>query len=199
MPDIPLAHPDPGSGTLGGMRELWTTTIDGPFGPMTAGASERGVCLLSFGSPDRLRRELSGLGAECPDTIPAADHPHLARLALEIDQYFDGARATFSVPLDLPGTAWQRRVWRALTEIPCGRTLTYGTLAAHVGNARAARAVGLANGANRVAIVVPCHRVVATGGGLGGYAGGLERKSWLLDHEAAMTGSGTLFGPTATR
>ena len=101
--------------------------------------------------------------------------------------YFGGeVEALKRIPWTTGGTAFQRRVWAALTEIPAGRTETYGQLAARIGAPTAVRAVGLANGANPVGVIVPCHRVVGSSGKLTGYAGGLERKKWLLEHEGAL-------------
>lgn len=104
-----------------------------------------------------------------------------------VRDYFEGdLQALKRVPWRTGGTAFQRRVWSALTEIPAGRTETYGQLAARIGASTAVRAVGLANGANPVGVIVPCHRVVGASGKLTGYAGGLERKKWLLEHEGAV-------------
>ena len=108
----------------------------------------------------------------------------LAEAARQLDEYFSGQRRQFDLPLDLQGTEFQQRVWRAVSGIPYGQTRTYAQIAAGVGSPRAVRAVGAANGANPVAILVPCHRVVGSGGGLGGYGGGLELKRRLLDLEA---------------
>jgi len=160
------------------VSDLAFRSIDSPFGPMRAVASERGLRVLSF----------DGAGERA-----AGESPVLALLERELSAYFSGGLTAFSVPLDLEGTAWQRRVWRELTAIPCGETVSYGRLARRLGNSNAARATGLANGANPIAIVVPCHRVIASDGTLGGYAGGLRRKRWLLDHEASMAGVPTLF------
>lgn len=112
--------------------------------------------------------------------------PSPARRALEA--YFDGALAAIdAVPTDTGGTPFQQTVWRALRTIPVGHTWSYGQLAAVIGQPRAVRAVGLANGANPIGIVVPCHRVIGAGGSLVGYGGGLDRKRWLLAHEGAVT------------
>ena len=106
------------------------------------------------------------------------------RFAAPLWRYFAGAREDFkAVPLDLRGTAFQRAVWAALREVPYGAVCSYATIAARIGNPRAMRAVGAANGKNPVAIIVPCHRIVEAGGGLGGYTGGLERKRFLLARE----------------
>jgi len=103
----------------------------------------------------------------------------------QLTAYFEGARIEFDLPLSLDGTDFQRRVWAALREIPYGETISYGELARRIGNPNASRAVGLANGRNPVAIIVPCHRVIGANGSLTGYAGGIDRKIWLLEHEGA--------------
>ena len=106
----------------------------------------------------------------------------------QLEEYFAGARSRFDVPLAADGTEFQKRVWNALTAIPYGTTISYLELARRIGNPKAVRAVGLANGRNPISILVPCHRVVGSDGSLTGYGGGLERKRWLLQHEAAHTG-----------
>lgn len=113
------------------------------------------------------------------------DDAFFAGVRDQLDAYFAGRLTSFDVPLGVPGTAFQQRVWAALREIPAGTTTTYGALAAHLGCPSAARAVGAANGRNPISLIVPCHRVVGCSG-LTGYAGGLELKQWLLEHEATM-------------
>jgi O-6-methylguanine DNA methyltransferase len=103
----------------------------------------------------------------------------------EIAEYFAGTRKTFSVPLHALGTAFQQRVWAQLREIPYGEIRSYGEIASCIGEVKAVRAVGTANGMNRIAIMSPCHRVIGASGALTGYGGGLWRKDWLLRHEAA--------------
>jgi methylated-DNA-[protein]-cysteine S-methyltransferase len=110
----------------------------------------------------------------------------LARALLQLHEYFAGTRRTFDVPLRLAGTVFQQRVWRGLQEIPYGETSSYGQLAGRIGKPGASRAVGLANGRNPISILVPCHRVIGADGSLTGYGGGLERKQWLLAHEASV-------------
>jgi methylated-DNA-[protein]-cysteine S-methyltransferase len=107
----------------------------------------------------------------------------LAAAVGQLEEYFAGERRRFDLPLKFEGTDFQRRVWQNLTEIPYGETLSYGALAARVGNHKASRAVGLANGRNPIAVIVPCHRVIGADGTLTGFGGGLERKRWLLTHE----------------
>jgi methylated-DNA-[protein]-cysteine S-methyltransferase len=124
-------------------------------------------------------------GNSAPDGGAALAHRAIA----EIAEFLEGRRREFTVPLDLSGTPFQMRVWKALRRIPYGQTRSYADIARAVGRPKAARAVGMANHWNPVAIVVPCHRVVASDGSLGGYAGGLEMKTWLLSLEASTNGS----------
>lgn len=114
------------------------------------------------------------------------DDGALAHVVAQLDQYFAGERTAFDLELAPEGTAFQRRVWQALREIPFGSTTSYGALARGLGRPDAARAVGAANGSNPIGIVIPCHRVIGSDGSLTGYGGGLERKRWLLDFEASM-------------
>ncbi len=170
------------------------TIASGPFPcPFTAAATDRGVCLLGFDAPRCLDPVRAGLERVFAEPFGARDHPLLDRLEQELGAYFAGSLTRFTVPLDTPGTDWQRRVWDALRAIPFAATTTYAGLAARLGRPGAARAVGMANRSNRVAILVPCHRVIASDGGLHGYAGGLDRKRALLDHEALHAGQ-RLFG-----
>lgn len=116
-------------------------------------------------------------------------HPVLQQAERELSEYFAGKRRRFDVPLSPRGTPFQTQVWRALRAIPYGETTSYSALARDVGRPGAARAVGTANGSNPLAIIVPCHRVIAADGTLAGYAGGLRPKRWLLEHEARVVGS----------
>lgn len=109
--------------------------------------------------------------------------PLISRCRQELDEYFAGGRKTFDLPLCTKGTGFQKKVWAALCEIPYGETRTYGEIAAAIGNPKAARAIGMANNRNPIAVIVPCHRVVGSGGKLTGYAGGLDKKEFLLELE----------------
>ncbi|MEZ5621686.1 MAG: methylated-DNA--[protein]-cysteine S-methyltransferase [Burkholderiaceae bacterium] len=153
-------------------------TVESPVGTLYAAATPRGIALLEFAPP-------AGYDA-CPS---APRQRWLAQLALELAAYARDPHTRFDVPLDLQGTPFQREVWRSLSEIPAGRTVSYADIAARIGRPRAVRAVGAAVGANPVAIIVPCHRVIGRDGSLTGYAGGLARKTTLLRHEGAMPGS----------
>jgi methylated-DNA-[protein]-cysteine S-methyltransferase len=125
--------------------------------------------------------------------IPATykrDDAGLAHVVEQLEAYFAGELRDFDLPMEMHGTDFQRGVWASLCEIPYGETISYGELARWVGNPKASRAVGLANGRNPVAIIVPCHRVIGADGSLTGYGGGLDRKVWLLEHEAAYRPGG---------
>ncbi len=144
-----------------------------PIGPLTVETSEEGICGVAFGDRGRTRLGVSAR---------ARGHVEAARSALE--DYFAG-RPPALPPFDLHGSPFQLAVWRELLTIPWGETRTYGEIAGRLGSPASARAVGGANHENPIAILVPCHRVVQAGGRLGGYAGGLDVKRWLLAHEAA--------------
>ena len=152
---------------------------------MLAGATDDGVCLLEFTDRPMLPTQLATLRHRLARPIVAGRHPLLDRLAAELDEYFAGARANFEVPLVTPGTPFQERAWAALRAIPPGETIPYEELAIRAGRPGAQRAAGTANGANRVAILVPCHRVVHKSGEVGNYGGGRWRKERLLALEAA--------------
>jgi methylated-DNA-[protein]-cysteine S-methyltransferase len=154
---------------------LVTRSVPSPIGP-----------LLLVGDGDCLHAlHMTSPYPSSPPPGAVADERAFPRAVRQLGEWFEGRRRTFDLPLELHGTLWQRRVWDVLLEIPFGDTLTYGDVARRVGRPGSARAVGHAVGRNPVAIVVPCHRVVAAGGALGGYAGGLDNKRWLLAHERA--------------
>ena len=158
-------------------------SIASPLGPLVAIAGPAGVCMLEFGEPDRLEAQMAAIRRWFRSDAVAGDNAHLDRLRDELDAYFDGALTRFTVPVVTPGTPFQERVWSALQCIPYGETRSYEDVARTVGAVSAPRAVGRANGSNRIAIVVPCHRVVNKDGKLGGYGGQLWRKRALLDLE----------------
>jgi AraC family transcriptional regulator of adaptative response/methylated-DNA-[protein]-cysteine methyltransferase len=166
-------------------RTVLFHTIDSPIGPLVAAAREDGVCLLEFSEPQRLEAQLAALRRWFEvEPQPGTNEP-LARLQAELQDYFAGARRAFTVPLLAPGTPFQETVWRELLRIPYAETISYEELARRVGTVKAPRAVGRANGSNRIAIVIPCHRVINKDGNLGGYGGQLWRKQALLRHERA--------------
>jgi AraC family transcriptional regulator of adaptative response/methylated-DNA-[protein]-cysteine methyltransferase len=157
--------------------------IETPMGPMIAGATDRGVCLLEFTDRRMLEAQLDTLGRRFRAALAPGSHPLLSQLERELAEYFAGTRTRFDVPVHAPGTEFEMRVWAALGRIPHGETRSYEDIAREVGSPKAVRAVGRANGLNRIAIVIPCHRVVNKSGELGGYGGGLWRKRRLLHLE----------------
>ncbi len=144
--------------------------INTPLGLMIAVADEQTLHSLEFGDHS---------------DIPTGDTPPLRSIEQELQHYFAGQLRKFTTPLTLQGTSFQKRVWEELLKIPYGDTCSYATLAAAIDHPTAFRAVAQANGANRIAIVIPCHRVINTSGALGGYNSGIERKKWLLQREAS--------------
>jgi methylated-DNA-[protein]-cysteine S-methyltransferase len=159
------------------------TVVPSPLGPLYAVFGRRGLCQLVFGAELDVHMFLHGLGAPAGWVERDADED-MRRLSDELTAYFACERPAFRTKLDLwAGTPFQRKVWRALRRIPYGKTASYGDIARRVGNPRACRAVGAANGANPVPIIVPCHRVICSNGDLGGFGAGLPIKRWLLRHE----------------
>lgn len=148
-----------------------------PVGTLLIAATDAGISGMYF----EVHRHFKGKDG----WILAPDHPHLKEAAQQLDEYFAGVRQQFDLPLALHGTAFQRAVWDALIAIPFGQSTTYGQHAVQIGRANAVRAVGTAIGRNPVSIIVPCHRVLGASGALTGYAGGLERKGFLLRLEGA--------------
>ena len=159
--------------------------LETPLGSMLALADDRGLHLLDFVDRRGLERALAVLQKRLNARVLPGEHPVLAQIARELTEYFDGTRMRFDTPVVLTGSAFQSSVWRALQSIPAGATNSYGELAARIGQPTAVRAVGRANGDNRLSIIVPCHRVIGADGALTGYGGGLWRKQKLLDHERA--------------
>jgi AraC family transcriptional regulator of adaptative response/methylated-DNA-[protein]-cysteine methyltransferase len=157
--------------------------VESPLGPLVCGATSEGICLLEFTDRRMLETQFTTLRKRFACAIVPGENEHLDRLRDELADYFAGNRQRFSVPLVYPGTPFERRVWDELLRIRYGETRSYDALARTIGCAGAPRAVGQANGRNRIAIVIPCHRVVNKNGQLGGYGGGLWRKRFLLDLE----------------
>ncbi len=159
-------------------RETVWEDVASPLGPLTILASDDGVHAITF----------EGTQTEQVKTnLPrATNHPIIDTAFKQLSMYFEGTLKTFDLPLDPRGTDFQKRVWNLLLEISFGETRTYGDLARALGNAGASQAVGAANGKNPVAIVVPCHRVIGASGHLTGYAGGMEKKKFLLTHEGVI-------------
>jgi O-6-methylguanine DNA methyltransferase len=193
------ADAGPFDGVLFGMPTpspiLTATTVQSPVGELTVASitdvDGPRVCLVEFGhrAPQAMDALATMFDAHVRPSVDPPECPALSLLMQELAAYFVGDLRAFTVPLELAGTAFQTAVWQGLLGIAYGTTIGYGDLARAIGkDAGASRAVGAANGANRLAVVVPCHRVVAADGGLHGYGGGLERKRWLLDHERTVAG-----------
>ena len=155
--------------------------VDTPIGPLALASDGRALVALEFCTLAELRTRLR---TRFSDAVSLRDVPDPQGFTSRVRAYFDGDLGALSgVPVDGGGTPFERRVWEALREIPAGATASYAAIAARLGAPRACRAVGRANGRNPIAIAVPCHRVIGADGSLTGYAGGLERKRWLLEHE----------------
>ncbi len=165
--------------------------VESPLGVLRVAVTERGVARLAL-PRESGRGFMAFLARAFPDAEAVKWLPALDKVSAELGEYFAGKRTEFSVPVDLRGTPFQLRVWRALCEIPFGDTKSYAELARTIRSPLAVRAVGAANGANPVPLLVPCHRVIASNGSLGGYGGGLEAKRRLLAFERARLPRGTL-------
>jgi len=159
-----------------------------PLGPMFACATKEGLCLLEFTNRKMLETEFNNLAKRLNAVILPGKNPFLDKVQIQIKEYFNGKRKDFDIPLHTTGTDFQQSVWEILQEIPYGETRSYKKQAQVLGKPEAVRAVASANGMNRIAIIIPCHRVIGEDGSLTGYAGGLARKKWLLDHEKKHSG-----------
>lgn len=156
---------------------LYEKSIASPVGKLRLIASERGLRYVGFDNSD-------GRHPALEDEIQPSDSQFvLMKTEKQLDEYFAGARTAFDLPIEFKGTVFQIKAWRALQEIPYGETRSYAQQAASFGDAKKARAVGMANNRNPISIIVPCHRVIGASGALTGYGGGLERKEWLLGLE----------------
>jgi AraC family transcriptional regulator of adaptative response/methylated-DNA-[protein]-cysteine methyltransferase len=172
----------PGRARSGGDR-IAIRMIDSPLGPLLLGASDAGICLVEFTDRRMLETNLEAMRRRFSCPLVPGQHRWLEELETELRQYFAGSRKAFTVKLAPRGTAFQERVWEELQRIPYGERIAYEELARRVGQPRGQRAVALANGQNRIAILIPCHRVIGKDGTLTGYGGGLWRKRVLLELE----------------
>ncbi|WP_105264667.1 methylated-DNA--[protein]-cysteine S-methyltransferase [Pseudoalteromonas sp. T1lg76] len=157
---------------------LYQECIDTPLGELVIQASDTGLCYVGFD----LERKVDAT-ASAAASAAASANAITAQAKSQLAEYFQGVRSQFALPLDTKGTEFQRRIWQALGSIGYGETGSYSDIARLVDNPKAVRAVGAANGRNPISIIVPCHRVIGANGTLTGYAGGLERKRWLLAFE----------------
>jgi len=152
-------------------KEFYKTYFDSPLGVIELTATEEGVASLYFVNERQKATSLNKILKDC---------------VKQLDEYFRNARKEFSIPLDIQGTEFQKKVWRGLLNIPFGKTISYLQLAKNLGDEKSIRAVGGANGKNPVSIIVPCHRVIGSNGTLVGYGGGLDKKKWLLEFEGTL-------------
>ncbi len=166
---------------------VFVSWLRSPLGPLVAGATADGICLLEFTDRRMLEGQFTTVRKLLGAPLIPGSNQHLERLQAELSTYFAGSLRSFSVPLVYPGTAFQRQVWEQLLAIPYAETRSYHELAAAIGAPKAVRAVGRANGLNRISILIPCHRVINKSGELGGYGGGLRRKQYLLDLERSAS------------
>ena len=151
------------------MIQIYKTYYQSEIGLIEISGEENGILSLDF---------IEHKTEENP-----ASSTYLQEALVQLDEYFNGKRKEFSLKLQLHGTDFQKKVWRQLVKIPYGETVSYVNIASAIGNENATRAVGTANGKNKISIIIPCHRVINNNGKLGGYGGGLWRKKWLLNHE----------------
>lgn len=164
---------------------LYQSTIESPVGPLRILSTPEGLAAVLFRKRSRrssdswVRRRFPGV------EVVEAGNKHRV-LDRQIREYFEGRRRVFALSLDLRGTDFQKKVWTAVARIPYGQTVSYGEIAHLVGKPKAVRAVGAANGANPISIIIPCHRVIGADGSLTGYGGGLKNKRWLLAHEGIL-------------
>jgi len=156
------------------------TEMDSPLGPILIVVNGNGVLKMLDFVETRDRNKPVTVGAE-------QNEQKCVHVVNQLKEYFAGTRKDFDLKVDPEGTEFQRKVWKTLQTIPYGQTISYGEQAARMGNPSASRAVGAANGSNPISIVIPCHRVIGASGALTGYASGVERKQWLLEHEEAIS------------
>ena len=154
------------------MTKFYQVDYDSPVGVIEITGSEEAVYSILFSEKEKAVEKVN---AETPEVLKDCH--------LQLDDYFKGKRQEFTIPYDMEGTDFQKKVWTALTEIPYAETGSYKDIAVSIGNEKAVRAVGMTNGKNKLSIIVPCHRIIGSNGKLTGYAGGLWRKEWLLQHE----------------
>ncbi|PSJ80535.1 hypothetical protein C7N83_05785 [Neisseria iguanae] len=184
--DLRFAHCDDYTAIL---NMAW---VDTPIGKMLAVFGSEGLCLLEFAGQNRLQRELNQLQKALAANFSWQKSMYCDEFQHELAEYFSGRLKAFHTPLHMVGTDFQKQVWQVLLTIPYGATLSYKEQAQQLGNLKAIRAVAAANGQNKISILIPCHRVIGSDGNLTGYAGGINRKRFLLDLESGME-QGMLF------
>jgi O-6-methylguanine DNA methyltransferase len=164
---------------------IYRSKIASPIGPLVLVSTEKGLAAVGFGKGAKHKIDTWIGRVFCGAAIRPGETSHQV-FVRQLEEYFAGRRRVFHLKVDLRGTEFQKNVWSEVARIPHGRTATYGEIAHLLGRPLASRAVGAANGANPVPIIIPCHRVIGAGGSLTGYGGGLSRKRWLLAHEGVL-------------
>lgn len=164
-------------------RIITTSSIHTPIGPMMIGVSDEGLHLLEFEDRKLLDAQLESLTKRTNVELITGNHPLIDKVSNQLTEYFNGIRKNFDLPLLITGTEFQQKAWNALLDIPFGVTRSYKQQAHAICDINAVRAVARANGENRIAIVIPCHRIIGSDGSIVGYGGGIRRKQWLLKHE----------------
>ena len=177
------------------MEHLFLKTIASPVGELLAGASRNGICLLEFFQEKDKYKHLQKISAHFGVEPTFGESPYFEKLEWQLEEYFSGNRKEFDVSLDIIGTDFQKKVWQELLKVPYGSTISYLRQATQMGNPKAVRAVANANGANKIPIIIPCHRIIGANGKLVGFGGGLPRKKFLLNLEKkhSKTGETNLF------
>jgi methylated-DNA-[protein]-cysteine S-methyltransferase len=163
-------------------QQFYHKTMQSPVGPLRLVASAKGLCAVLF------QDGRTGKAGIKDESELKEEHPVLLKTEKQLNEYFKGTRQDFDLPIDAHGTVFQIKAWRQLSKIPYARTISYGEQAKGLGDAKKARAVGMANGRNPICIIIPCHRVIGASGALTGFGGGLKTKEWLLNHEKNVAG-----------
>ena len=183
----PLRRPRIAAAAVATSRTLQVDRTESPLGELVIAADTATIFLVEFAARATLAAQLDSLATELGCRFGERASSLTKAAARQLKEYFDGRRREFDLPTATPGTPLQQLVWRQIGRIPYAATSSYGALARDIGRPPASRAVGGATGQNRLALLVPCHRVVGANGSLTGYAAGIERKRWLLEHELRHT------------
>lgn len=167
---------------------FFSNTIETPIGSMVAIADEQSIYLLEFTDNKKIKHKIQKIQSQTDVEFTNQGNQPINQIFHELQNYFDGSLKEFKTPITILGSNFQRTVWQDLMNVPYGKTKSYAEQALAIGKPKSFRAVANANGANQMAIIIPCHRIINSSGNLGGYGGGLNRKSWLLAHEKKNLG-----------
>lgn len=168
-------------------ENLYLMEYNSPLGQVSAGATSNGIVFVDF-EPERIGKSIHNFMKGRMVQVISKSNEHLDLLEKQLDEYFNGERQRFNLSLDLQGTDFQQEVWKELEKLSYAETKSYQTMAKDMGKLAAIRAIASANGANKILIIIPCHRIIGSSGELTGYAGGIHRKEWLLNHERKIAG-----------